>query len=538
MKQTIRYLLGLLLAAVLLFAAGCSTEIQESEIPLPDEAPSYEYTETVVLFQEPEGEHYQSVGWETKIGTTTVQITEDISEEKRDAIITEITRILELCKKQLGETRTQCTIKIREGSYTPWSYDHILYIGYENLNTQEFTVGLGQMLFGHEVNYGLCYGFGVALAQEAGYPVDDIAVTVAQALTLCKTSPYHLDLNYACFVPDYADEETLPKVKALAVDFYQSLTQEAKRDLTENFTNALFRQYLNEYLAEHGQESYTNSDLDGIYFYPCGDELRLVWEDPYAVFYLFDYYTVRYNPYDLLNGVDDFLNSCYENFRYIAACYQLQAEEMERTAGCLEIAGKENKVSVLFVRDAAEELRGAATFNYQDNKIRMFSYHAYQHEYVHYLTRASAATVAWKYELFTAYFTERPGDPRIYWPNLLNRDTFESADPSQPRAAKLIEFANKVYESLDHPFDWSNREDCEYFNHAYIVAFDRFYNVKSDADIAPQTSFVNYLVDLVGEEAALLAIYYDDPVPTFGKNWDALISDWQTDVTEEYSWAM
>lgn len=538
MKTNLRQMLSLLTAAMLLLVVGCGAQQQNENTPPMDTTPSYAYTETTVVFRQPEGENYQSSGCETKINGVTIQMTDDIPEDERTAIVTEIARVLALAEEQLGAVNTACTIRIRAGSYTPWSYDHILYIGYENLNTQEFTIGLGQMLFGHEVNYGLCYGFGTVLAQKAGYPTEELAVTVQQALTLCETSPYHLDMNYACFVSNYADEETLPKIKVLAVDFYQSLTQEAKRDLVENFTNALFRHYFNEFLTAHGQEPYTNADLDGISFYPCGDELRLVWEDPYAIFYLFDYYTVRYNYYDQLNGVGDYLNSGYENFRYIAACYRLQGEEMERTAGHLEIDGKEKKVSVLFVRDAVWEQRAGAFFNYQDQKIRMFCYSAYAHEYVHYLTRGAAATEAWKYELFTTYFTERPGDPLLYWNTQINKNSFVTADPGQARGAELIRFANAVYASLDHPFDWDNFDDYKYFTHAYVVFFDRFFNVKSSADLLSQTSFANYLVDMVGEEAALQAIYYDNPVKTFGRNWDALIRDWQTELTEQYAWIL
>ena len=528
------------LVLVLLAGCGAETSMHEDDPPIvkqdEHEQPSYEYTETVVLFHEPEGESYSGSGWETKLGVTKVQFTNEISEDDRNAAVTEITRLMTLAQGQLGAVDVPCEIRIRGGSYAPWSYDHILYIGFEELSTQAFTVGLGQAFFGHEAAYGICYGFGVALAQEAGYPTEENTVTVEQALTLCETSPFHLDLNYACFISRYSDEETLPKVKTLAVDFYRWLTQEARQALLTDYSGALYRESLNEYLAAHGREPYNNSELDGISFYPCGSELRLIWEDPYAVFYLYDYYTVRYNVYDKIMGVDDYLNSGYENFRYIAACYLLQAEEMERVSGYLEISDKEAKVTVLFIRDAVEELRGAATFNYQDNKIRMFSYQGYAHEYVHYLTRGSASWDPWKLELFTAYYTENPGDERIYWPNVCNRNSFITADPSQPAGAKLTNLFNTVCASLDRPFDWGSPDDYRYLNDAFVVSYDRFPNIKNSVDLAVKLSFAQYLVDLVGEEAAMQAIYYASPVETFGKNWDALISEWQAKLTEEYAW--
>lgn len=533
-------LLSLALAA-LLVVSGCgaaeppSTEGTVDTIQSESEAPRFEYTGTTVVFEEPEGARYSSSGWQTTLDGIVLQFTEAISDEEKNRAAAEVARLLPLIEEQLGAISDTHTIRIREGSYAPWSYDHILYVGAEDLATQEFAVGLGQMLFGHEVNYGLCYGFGTELARLAGYETED-TVAAEQALTLCETSPLHLDLNYACFVPAYADEETLPKVKSLAVEVYRSMSREARRELLTDYSNGLYRKSLNEYLAANGREPYENDELDGIYFYPGGSELRLVWEDPYSVFHLFDYYTAAYNHFDKIMGTDDYLNSGYENFRYIAKCYRLQAEEMDRVAGYLEIDGKDEKVSVLFVRDAAEERRGGATFNWVDHKIRMFSYHGYTHEYVHYLTRGTASPEAWKKELFTNYFTERPGAPLIYWPAICSKNSFITADPSQPNGAKLTNLLNAVCDSLDHPFDWENADDHRYLNDAFVVWYDQIPKLKSDANAAVKKSFADYLVDLVGEEAAMLAIYCETPTETFGKDWDGLIDDWQAKMTNEFEW--
>lgn len=90
---------------------------------------------------------------------------------------------------------------------------------------------------------------------------------VEDALTLCETSPIHLDMNYACFQPCYADEETLSKVKTLALDFYRSLAEEAKQELLAGYTDDLFRQRFNDYLAANGRSGAENSGLEDIAFY-------------------------------------------------------------------------------------------------------------------------------------------------------------------------------------------------------------------------------------------------------------------------------
>lgn len=537
MKTPLRNLAALLAAAMLLIAVGCGAGNQNideaNDTPQTD---TTDPTQMLVTFNEPHGASYQDKGgWETTVGNLKIQFTSEITEGKRDTAVTEITRLFALIEEQYGAVDALYEIRVRGGSYAPWSNERILYIGYENLATQEFTIGLGQMLFGHEVNYGICYGFGVALAQVAGYATEEIAVTAEQALTLCEISPYHLDMNYACFVLAYADEEILPKVKALAVDFYQSLTQGERQELLTNYSGELYREYLNKYLAARGQKAYTNADLDGICFYPCGSQMRLAWEDPCAVYYLHKDYTVRYGVYDEIMGVGDYLNSGYDNFRYLVYSYRLQAEEMDRIAGYLETEDKEQKIDVLFIRDGTGEVYSGANYYFVDNLIKMYSHAPYAHEYIHYMTR-DGASVVWLQELFACYFTECPGDPQIYWPIVCNKDSFESADPTQPAGAKLLRLMEAVKDGLGHPFNWDSLDDFKYLNDAFVANFNQIRKVKDEGGVAAHTSFVHYLVDLVGEEDALWAVYYDTPVETFGKNWDQLISEWAAKLLEEHSW--
>ncbi len=536
MRERIRHLTCLLVAAMLLFAVGCSAGNQQNTDTENTPPPQVDTREVLVSISEPYGMSYQDKGGaETAVGKLKIQFTSDITQEEINSAVAEILRVMALVEEQFSAVDTPCEIRICKGDYTPWSNDRVLYIGYDNLQTQAFTVALGQMLVGHEVNYGISYGFGTALAQEVGYSTEEIAVTVEQALTLCETSPYHLDMNYACFVPNYADEETLPKVKALAIDFYQSLTQEERQELLTNYSGALYRTYLNKYLTDHGQKPYDNADLDGILFYPSGSQMRLVWEDPYGVYYVHKDYTVRYATYDQLKGVGDYLNAGYENFRYLVATYRLQAEEMERIAGYLETEDTEQKIDVLFIRDGTGEVESGANYSFMDNLIKMYSYDPYAHEYIHYLTRDAALDV-WLKELFAGYFTERAGDLRIYWNMEKNRNTFDNADPTQPGGVKRIRFMEAVAIGLGHPFSWNDSADLRYMNDAFVTNFDQIRKVKSREGLAAHTSFAQYLVDLVEEERALWAVYYDTPVETFGKNWDQLISDWTEYLITTYSW--
>lgn len=536
MRELVRHWIKGLVAVMLLFAVGCSAGNQQNTDTKNDPPQQVDTKEVLVSISEPYGISYQDKGGaETTVGKLKIQFTSDITQEEIYSAVAEITRVMVLVEEQFGAVDVPCEMRICKGDYSPWSNNRVLYIGYDILQTQAFPGALGELLFGHEVNHGIYYGFGTVLAQELGYPTEDIAVTVEQALTLCETSPYHLDMNYACFVSNYADADTLPKVKALAIDFYQSLTQEERQELVTNYSGALYRTYLNRYLTAHGQKPYDNAELDGISFYPSGSQMRLAWEDSCAVFYLHKDYTVRYDTYDKIKGVGDYLNSGYENFRYLAASYRLQAEDMDRIVGYLETEDKEQKIDVLFIRDGTGEVYSGANYFFVDNLIKMYSHAPYAHEYIHYLTR-DGASVVWLQELFACYFNERPGDPQIYWPIECNRDSFENADPAQPHGAKLLRLMDAVEQGLGRPFNWDNLGDFKYLNDAFVATFDQIRRVKSEGGLAAHTSFVHYLVDLVGEEDALWAVYYDTPVETFGKNWDQLISDWSEYLVTTYAW--
>lgn len=522
---------SLLLLVLCLLLSACATRPNRTPA---DSIPNYVYTETLVSFDEPSGRIYQDkCGWETTQGTLTIRFTSTISEEERNAVVFDIVQMVAFLQEQFSLTDTVRTICIHGDTYAPGMYQDILYSGISEVKTQDFAAALVQFLFGVELKYGLCYAIGTELALAIAYPTEALTVTVAEALSLCDTAPQYLDMNYACFLPQYAEETTREQLKVLALDFYRSLTHEAKIDLITNYSHALFRQRFNEYLVACGQTAYENADLDAVHFYPCGGEIRLAWEDPYARFYLYDDYTVAYG----FQGSDiDYVNSGYDNLRYLAICYYLQATEMEQLVGHLESEDKDEKVPVLFIRDSATERYAGGGYFVQEKHIKLFYVDAYAHEYVHYVTRGASSREAWQLELLPCYCTQRPGHPMVAWNATGAKATYEALRPDNPANAEQYAFYTAVINSLDHPFNWDNIEDFIYFYDVYMVAYDQFSRVKTTGGLVGHGAFAYYLASLVGEQAMMDAIYYDTPVETFGKSWDALISDWEVELTEKHGW--
>ena len=246
MKHFVRlYSFSLLLSlSILLSACG------QADLPHEDEntpVMSYSYTQVTVSFDDPGGRIIQDkYGWETEQNGFIFQFTGKVLQEERDAVVSRILQMVDLIEKQFNITPATRIICIRDISHPSGIYNGILYAGIPELGTQDFAACFVQYIFGVKVNYGLCYAFGAELRQAMGFNAEKLSVSVEDALELCESAPMYLDLNYACFLSDYADEGTLSRVKLLALDFYRSLTQGERIELFYDYSHALYRKKFKE----------------------------------------------------------------------------------------------------------------------------------------------------------------------------------------------------------------------------------------------------------------------------------------------------
>ena len=537
-----RWLGSFFVLLILLLVCGCGAEQPAEndknatpEVQQNAEENVYKFTKSVVTFDYPTGGFTRDInGWETKCGNVTICFSGACAEGERETATSDIITLYTALAERIPVGGTEIEIHVHGGSYRPGNFSGVLYTGMDELGTVEFAASLVQAVFGTEVSYSLCYALGAEMLGEAAEMPE---MSVEEALTLCDSDPVYLDLNYACFLENYADEETLCKVRTLALVFYQSLTQEDKTELFVNYSNALFRRHLNAYFAAHGKAAYENTELDGMKFYPCGGDVRLVWEDAYAVFYVYDDFKVLHKDFCEMNGVEDYMNSTYEDLRYIVTSYLLQAAEMERLVGHLDQSEAEEKIPVLFNRDHRYGDSAGAVYSYDNNNIYVFAFEAYAHEYVHYLTRGMVKT-PWLRELFSFYYTERPGDSRVYWTAEKTQYLHENVYPNDADASVNYEIYLSVVDYLGRPLDFDNFEDLLYLYEAALVKMDHFDRIKTNGSLIGKTSFAAYLVELADEVSMQKAVYYDMPTEVYGKDWGALISDWQVKLENEYAWLM
>ena len=519
-----------LILGMAVFLAGCDRAAVMSTEPAPLEL---SYETALVSFTEPQGEVKEAKnGWATEYGGITYCFAQAIEETDRNAVVNETVAILGAIENKVGTVQGEFTLCMREDYYLPRVQDRTLYIGFENFRTQEYAVGIAQMLFGNGMPYGLEYALGTDVARRLGYSVEPVA-ELKEALDLCDTVPIYLDLNYACFLDAYADTETLSKVKALAFGFYEHLIQSGNTDLYTAFSPEKYRACLNDFLAVNGKGEYDNSDLDGIALYNGGSNIRLVWENSDGIFYVMEDYTSKYVGDDY---GEDMVNSGYGNLRRIIVDSIPQAAYMREKLKDFDILPE--PVPVLFTRDSMYDYYSGAVYLPLEQEIHIYwaTTEPFMHEYCHYLLRDYE--YGWFQEAIASYYQYDPVDEQITpsWYNEMKR--CESLDPNDPEEAEEYLILRAVEDHLGREIDWYSMDDYIYQLNAYLVKMDRPLGAVTDitSGAGVKISFFHYLVGLQGEQGALEAVIYNAPDRIFESSWTGLIRDWQTYMVEEFAW--
>lgn len=526
---------GILVALLLaVFLTGCISEQPAPLTEAPTDPPATESAEppgisfkiSTKSFAERYGEYYDS----RRSYTATVDGIEfhfdvKIKEDQRLAIIEESLTLVSGITEAFPEYEAPLTLCFRPGDYPARFLDHTLYIGLDHLGTEEFAIGVAGAVFGHRVNYGLIFAHGYRIAEQMGYSLSSTAAPLEEALTLREDAAEYLDLSYPCFLEEYADEETLPKVIGLSLGFYDYLAEHSLLNLMTAYSDTAYCTHLSAFLAENGMDSYDNSDLQNTIFYFGGPKIRLVWETEDAAYYLEDDFETQYElPY-----LDDKMNTDYAALRQTVIDYSLQIDYMEEKLGKYE-PDSSGRVDVLFEAGHATDRYSMANFNYSENLIRMFCAEPFAHEYGHYLLRETGIET-WLNELICYYFGYIPVNEHIsyLWDAEIAR--------YQNLTGVEKDFISYLTDRLGHDVDWANPDDFVYVFAGYLGLYESYEVLTNpDAGAEAKVSFLHYLIGIAGEEAAIDAIAAQDPQTVFGKGWEELIADWTEETKNTYKW--
>lgn len=498
----------------------------------PATQPEMEFTASFCNFGEAYGYTYDSKrSYMTVYRDVTYHFGGNTDKETRPEIVMECDRVIAMLQQAHPGYEPQLTVCFTGGDYAPRVLEHTLYIGTDQFKTPDMAIGLAQMFFGHHVNYGIVYACGIETARVCGYETEETPATQAEALMIYEKAPEYLDLNYACFRPEYAESKVLKRVKALAIYFYEWLCANEKLDLLTDYSDAKYSQYLSQYLTEHGKGEYDNSDLGGTIFYYGGPALRIVWENEDGIFYVNYDYKVQYQE---SHFKDDMLKSGYKNLRKLVVDYQAQADYIEGILGHLE--KEDSRVDIQFTERFVSQMYTAAQYTEYYNLIEMFAAGPFLHEYTHYLLRDTEIDL-WLNELVAYYFGYYPVSSQLsyQWEDQITYfKLVGSLNPYLEAEALLMQV---LKEHLDHPLDWSDPADFEYVFSAYVVVTQSYVELTNpNGGGYAKYSFMSWLIAQAGQEATIDAIMNDTAEETFGKNWDQLRADWEAGLRAEYDW--
>ena len=472
----------------------------------------------VVQFMDPCKEYYLNVdaGFETEYDGVTYKLAKKLTEQERNRTVTEAAACFEFIENRIGEIEENYTVYVTDEHYFPYIEDDNLYLGYENLKTAEFATAIVQLVYGRDINYGIAYGLGATIAKERGYK-NQLAESV-DALTLCETSPEYLDLNFACFLDNYADSETQAKVKTVSIEFYNYLEANGKTDLLTEYSDTKRANYFNEFLAANGKGEYDSSDLDGIIFYNGGNKIRLMWESENAKYNLYDDYR------DLAqNGSlgKDPLNCGYADLRRHVVNFEAQMLHIREKLAAYNDSPQ--KVTVNF------NLTGYS-YSYYDiteHSLNLCSVSLLKHEYTHSVLNSkygySSGINSIIIHCLVYYYERYPVNEQLSYSALVHRDAIENRDET----TEYAEFVSRLESKLGHEIDVFDRDDFM----AYFDCYAKYLGVDDltalETPIYAYVSLANYLISNFGEEAVCTAALNNRPERVLGKPWETMISEWR-----------
>ena len=534
MNYTIwRRIVLLLLALTLL--TGCTTPAADSgattpptvepTIPEPTEA-AISFSISSKSFAEKYGDYYDSKrSFTTCVDGITYHFDVKIDEPTRLSIIRQSQQLVDALTADFPGFPGELTLCFRPGDYPARALDHTLYIGLDHLGTAAWAVGTAVAVFGHDVNYGILWAHGMETAKRLGFAGTYPEISLDDALSLREDAPEYLDLSYPCFLDVYTSADLMPRVHSLSLSFYNYLRTNGHLNLLTEYSDQAYCTHLSAFLAENGKEGYDNADLQNTVFYFGGPLIRLVWENEDGAFYLEDGFETQYETPHL----PDRMNSDYALLRQTIVDYMRQADYMESVVGQYETDSTQ-RVDVLFASGHATDRYSLANYTSSENLIRMFCAEPFLHEYTHYLLRDTGMEL-WLNELICYYYGYVPReDVTIYmW----------ESEIAQMDAATGVSasFIQSLKSSLEHTPDMTNADDFVHIFTGYLALYES-YGALTDPDSGAEAkvSFLRYLADIAGEEAAVAAIVADDPETTFGKDWETLIADWMDTVQKEFKW--
>lgn len=474
-----------------------------------------------VAFVEPHGyaRLNSQPGSMATIEGVTYKLPKGVTGDERDSIVQLTQDILAEIGKVVPVER-DLTITLVADDYPARVDGDFLWVSADAVDTADYPAALVKLICGNGLNAALMRGWGSLIHESLGNPVE--TMTVEDALD--GLDSMYLDLNEACFLPEYADEATIARLMALS----RALAREALNSgLMGRFSQEGFLSLRSAFLAAHGL-THDGGVMDGIAFHSGGQAVRLNWESEWAKCSLFDDYADLWveigfdkNPFN--EGYADFR----EQITNLEAQMAWARQELSPYA-------EQQKVSVLF-EQTSDYYRHGGVLQYSGyvdhaNVMHVGSLMAFLHEYIHAQTTSLPPYMEapWRNEAIAYYLAVQPETPELNYSSMLDQWNFERLLQEDPD-----HLAERIAH-LGHQPNVFNKADNSFLSNVWCMENGSF-GVLQNQPTAIR-GFVGWLGVNHKHTDILDALILNTPESSLGGSWDTLTKQWREMVWKAFAW--
>lgn len=453
------------------------------------------------------------------IDGVTYKLPKAVTGEERESIVELTQRILAQIGQAVPVDRA-LTITLVDAEYPARVDGDSLWVARSAVGTADYPTALVKLVCGNDFPAALLRGWGSLIHESLGYPVD--AMTVEDALN--GLDPMYLDLNEACFLPEYANEATIARLTALS----RALAQDAlDSGMMAGCDQDGFLRLRSALLAEHGI-THDGGTMDDITFHSGGQVVRLNWESEWASCTLFDDYA------DLWGEIGFHKDPFNEGYADLKEQISNLEAQMAWAREVLSSYTEPQKVSVL-LEQTSDLYRHGGVLQYSGyvdgaHTMHVGSLLAFLHEYIHAQTTSLSPYMEapWRNEAIAYYLAVQPETPELNYSSMLDQWNFERLLQEEP------DYIAECIAHLGHQPNVFDKADQSFLCNVQCMENQTFGVMQNQP--AAIRGFVHWLALSHARENILDALIGDTPEDSLGASWEVLTKQWREMVWEEFAW--
>jgi len=453
------------------------------------------------------------------IDGVTYKLPKGVTGEERNSIVQLTQDILAQIGRVVPVER-ELTITLVADDYPARVEDNSLWVSADVVGTEAYPAALVKLICGNGLNAALMRGWGSLIHTSLGNPVE----TMAAEDTLDGLDPMYLDLNEACFLPEYADEATIARLMALS----RALAQEAlDSGLISGCNQEDFLRLRSAFLTRYGV-TYDGGLMDRITFYSGGQAVRLNWESEWANCSLFDDYA------DLWGEIGFDQNPFNEGYADLRKQITNLEAQMAWARQELSRYANPQKVSIQF-EQTSDYYRHGGVLQYSGyvdhaNVMHVGSLAAFLHEYIHAQTSSlpPCTQAPWRHEAIAYYLSVQPDTPLLNYASMLDQWNWDRLLQEEP------DYTAALMTHLGHSPNDFHKADRAFLCNVQCMEYRRFGVMQNQP--AAVRAFVHWLSLTHAHEDILDALILDSPEASLGSAWDSLITQWREMVWQDFAW--